>query len=299
MPGDKIVALSFHPDGRHLVSLAQPSGAEDQLITRLGVWDLDRPQEPPVVLAGHSGSDSHLIVSQHGQTAVTVGDGRHAPGGVWVWDLDRPQGQPVHLPGPDARVLALAVGPAGRQIAAANADAIRLWNLNRPDAVPEAITQGAREVTFLAFHPDGRRLIGARESGPPIDGEGGFGWVRVWDLSQLHGQHRSLVGKDDRLRNPLIDPTGHVLIVPFIETTSKGSHALRSLLLIDLERPDVQTAELRGHDGAITQMAFCPDGRTLLSADDAGMLRSWDLEQPESEPIAAFSRIERVLNRNS
>jgi WD40 repeat protein len=52
--------------------------------------------------------------------------------------------------------------------------------------------------------------------------------------------------------------------------------ASRIIHLVDVETGN-EKAELRGHRKGISNLAFTPDGQTLLSASDDGTIRVWDL----------------------
>jgi WD40 repeat protein len=56
-----------------------------------------------------------------------------------------------------------------------------------------------------------------------------------------------------------------------------GASSDRSVYVWDAETSQLKMTFI-GHDQPVNCVAFCPDGKTLASGDDAGIVRLWDLE---------------------
>jgi DNA-binding beta-propeller fold protein YncE len=146
---------------------------------------------------------------------------------------------------------------AGRKIASGGDNGtIKVWEIAGGKLI-RSLTGGNKEhhVRALAVSPDGKRLVSAAFIEP----------IKVWDLSD---------GK----------------VLRTIETAGKSPESL--LVLADgktivypdqtnivLEDMATQAKRvLRAGPGWVEQLAVTPDGKVLVSADDKGTLKVWDLK---------------------
>jgi len=160
-PGPPVTALAFHPDGKTLIS-----GGYQQAL----VWDLNNAKLARRIgpLAGQVRA---LAFSADGRTlAVAVGvPGRS--GAVTLLDFET--GAATTLEETKDEVLAVALSPDGRFLAAGGTDAVvRVWDL--ADKQPATDLKAHSDwISGLAFSPDGKLLAtGSADK-----------TVRVWDTA--------------------------------------------------------------------------------------------------------------------
>lgn len=231
-------AVRFTPDGKHLVTAAQ-----DVRVWDAGTGNAVRRLD---ARAGYSGID----VSADGTTVGFVG------AGVTVWDWSR-DGKPrtIEVAGHPPDWVRFA--PDGKTVYAGGADGVRAFDLATGKAAGRLESGGP--ARWLAFSPDGKTYatgwynIGQRE-----------GWVVL---------RATATGKEvARL------PSGADL-VDAGSWSADGSRfaapAAHRLWVWDLKTGKALGADVAGHNGIVTGLAFAPDGR-LFTASDDHTVRAWD-----------------------
>lgn len=239
-------AVEFSPDGTLLASASgwYQSTAPGQL----KVWEVVSGNER-LDLRSHAGPLFALAFSPDG-TRLAAG------GGLW-------EGRPSRDKKPRGEVI--------------------LWDVSHGNEVLTLPTDGPA-VCSTAFSADGLRLAaGDRE-----------GVLTVWDVRELD-QIEGEVAKPDserlvailggnRLASSLAAarslPSVGDLAAPALTASSDSDSPLRrrSQRLLERLNPSSST-ELKqyyGHEAAVTNSLFSPDGSRLLSADTNGLIRLWD-----------------------
>ena len=286
---------AFSPDGKYLVTASSDKTAR--------LWRLQGERPTWVVLAGHEADVTHAAFSHDGKQVVTTSNDKTAR----LWDLRGAVPSSVVLDGHRGDVLHASFSPTGRHLVTASRDAsAKLWSLEGPRPVSVGLEGHQASVNQAVFSPDGNRIatsswdgsvrlwdVSVAERGEIVLA-GHRGWVtgadfsrdgmrlltrstdgtaRIWDLD-ARPPNFVVFGERERGRTrvsgAVMSPDGKRLAV-----TSR-----RTVVLLDLDSEQQQSAVLQGHERDVDGLAFSPDGRNLVtySGLDKSM-RLWDLRK--------------------
>jgi len=281
-----VVPLVFAPNGFTLVS-GQPDGS-------VMSWDLRRPSQPRT-FRGHNRAVTSLALDSDGQ-AVLSGTGS---GVIAVRDPAGYDPLAPALKGPIRYLMAVAVSPDGRLVAAGGCDpaaledrgdegfycsagVVAIWDASGPRkgvSAPRLLRGHADFVHAVVFSPDGTTLVSG----------GGDGKVIGWNLRdgsrQLLGEHKH-----------------EVMSVAF--TADGGSLAWATfygeVVTLDIaagKRSVVQSERTQPGSTmpiSATSVAYSRDGRLLFAGYDNGELVMWDLRNGERKTLPATT--EKLLS---
>src|SRR5207237_4748394 len=121
----------------------------------------------------------------------------------------------------------------------------------------------AGTLTCLAFSPDGTQLAGGSQEGQ----------VTVWSLSTgaARGQ---LTRPGAQVASLGFSPDGKTVAVGLVPSGDRTAGATDRLLLWDVTTQ--QTRILPGHPSGTRCVSFAPDGRSLATGGDDGLLKVWE-----------------------
>lgn len=308
-----VLGAAFQPDGRSVVT-----GGVDGTVR---VWDVVTGAERKAMQV-----DTQAViavdVSPDGRRLVTGGE----DGLVRVWGIDGVE--LARLPGHFGAVIGVGFDATGDQVVTAGTDgSVRFWDPGTDDAaaltsaqaafspdgrrvvvggtdghvrvlatdglVQQLDLDGAQGRCFPRFSPDGSRIVSAAEDGS----------VRVWDansgadIAVLH-PHRAVAWaaqldpRDERVISGAQD--GTVVLSNLVDHSEVRLPVQRGAVNVAAFSPDGSTIVtagddgivrlwgssakprlLMGHDGAVRGVAFSPDGSLLASAGVDGTVRVW------------------------
>jgi len=225
-------------------------------------------------------------------------------GVVRVWNISNPDDiQLVQtLIGHTDWVFSVAFNPDGSLLASSSADnTIRLWIVAGGVALGEPIAghdNWVRQVGFsedgnllLSAGADGRVLVWNTRNGAFVDGVFSLGRKPVWSAA-FYGDKVISAGEENAVsvwsreaRPPLLlsseqmsEPVLSIATSPRWVAAAGGdaqSNAAENQILLWAD-PTTPPRMLSGHDGAVTGLAFAPNGEQLASVGLDGRLVVWD-----------------------
>ena len=194
------------------------------------------------------------------------------------WDLaalpDSP-GEPVETPlsGLDETPVHLAALQKGLLLVVIEDNALQLWNLETGQLTREIaadaweIETANWQITSLALHPDGNSLAAGICLEVTRDGRCIQSEIQVWDADTGQTVGEPLTGHRREVLSLAFDPTHP-------NRLASGS-ADQGVILWDLERGLQIGHPLAGHFAGVSGLAFSPDGNTLASGDENGVVILW------------------------
>ncbi len=258
----RVDVLAVSPNGRKALS-----GAEDG---ELRLWDLQSGAEV-----------RRLDEDEWGYASLAVEpDGSSVLAGLWdgrIYQIDYARGERrCTLTGHQAMIFGgIAFLPDGRRAVSADGDVIaftpdstlRLWDLTTCTQI--GLLEGTRLPPWdLDLSPDGRYAVYGAHDG-----------VHLWDLETGQAQVVFDIAPQSG-RSVAFSPDGRFLLIGPGKGVSPAPDY--SLILLDLapflnerEQPTV-VRRFPGHQEAVADLAFSPDGRLILSGSLDKTLILWD-----------------------
>ncbi len=296
-------SVVFSPDGRYLAS-----GGWDGMVK---VWEMKKVlqgevSEPFLQLKHDSYVRSVAFSPDGGRLAVASGRAAKEFGELKIWNMNTRRDEFTLKF--STQVNCVQFSPDGERIATVDTDSLTLWDAHTGDE--QLICRDHdRLLETVAFSPDGRHLatVGGLIAVHP-DRE-----IKIWD-AHTGREIQSLRGHVGGLRSVAFSPDGRRLASCGLDQTVKLWDAASGEELLTLRghvdnvfcvafsadgrqlasasvdntvriwdaaplktEPTSACITLRGHGGAVTDVAFHPtDDRGLVSAGADGTLQVWD-----------------------
>jgi WD40 repeat protein/serine/threonine protein kinase len=287
-PGEEVYYLVFSPDGRLLVTTSVPN--------HVRIWDLAARKERatlPTVLNGVNTHLNGIIQVRFADTSDCIAifaqgwhDGRFQ---VWFWSVPAPGGQPMHratlnqkeLPsfGSDGRLK----DPSWSRASEAGAPWLtyaRNHLVLLDDGVTLAIKDGTGDATlFDPYHHMPTARIAAPFYVPAIM-QRPFTGLNASEIGRVVKQALRVVGSVDRADRPSPCPSDVMKFSPDGRTMAvhiEGAYAGGlGVALIDVASGRVQLTNAPAR-WRVVDLAFTPDGRTLVVAGFDSQIHLWRL----------------------
>jgi WD40 repeat protein len=246
-----------------------PDDAADlrrSLRTLLGGWTRAVPTLKAV--ARHDGRVNTMVFSPDGKKVLTASDDKTAR--LWDAATGEPLTDPLRHDGP---VNWAAFSPDGASVVTANLDdGVHLWGWDAATGKRLGKIIAFRAVFFVVLSPDGKTVaVGQQFHNEAVE-------TQLWDLTtgKLTGR---IVLTTKSLDGAAFSPDGTKLLV------GCGPQAE----LIDVAKAKDIAVVTLGDRGAasITCLAFSPDSKIAVAANNLGTARLWDAGtgKPRGEPI--------------
>jgi eukaryotic-like serine/threonine-protein kinase len=259
----KVFGVRFAPDGRSVLTRSEDGAiqlSEDSSGARL------------ISLRGHAGVSSTQI--SHRGKVVAVAD---KEGTVRIWDLDRTIRRGV-LRGHTSFVYDVAITGDGRWVASGSWDkTVRFWD--QADSGKSVVSQKlGGTVDALAASPVGAHFVSVERPGILRAWEPSDSLPR-WTVSfETDGEHECRAAWH---------PKGGIVALAGTRGWSAQFH-------------DAATGRQLGglplQDGMTRDVAFSPDGKTIVTAHDQGAVRLWDFASRLPRAVGKYEggRISRL-----
>jgi WD40 repeat protein len=258
-----VFSLSLSGDDRWLVTLATQA---------IRVWDTSTLTLNPFRPEGGSGNTNsaqaecspvgHLIAFSSATSSATIGK-------TDLWDLDVRRRIDSIRVGLTAALQGLAFRPDGRRLAIASGDRVevaRIATVLAREPEPNIVSEPDAEIGALSVRADGSLLAWAANDMRVVVCDP----RRREPIRQLAGQTSEVTAlaygppaRPDRIATAGVDGKARLW-----DRDGAGPGPL--VLTGPNGEPD--------HDGAIEDVAFLPDGRTLVSAGADGKILFWDVD---------------------
>ena len=253
-----VSALAWSPDGK-LVALGS--------FREVRVLD-SHSQQVVATLPGHAEQVRALAWSADGKFIAAAGGLPGQKGEVKIWDAQT-HAEALTIKGHSDCIYAAAFAPDGKQLATAGYDKlIKLWDTATGKEI-RTLKDHIDAIYALAWTPGGKRLISASADRA----------VKVWDPATGTRLY-TMSEPTDGLNAIAVSPGGDLVAAGGLDKT------IRIWQLG--EKSATMKATLIAHEDAVLQLAWSPDGKTLISSGADRTMKAFSV--PALEERKAWPR---------
>ncbi|GEM_PF-2898912 len=253
---NRVLSCAYSPDGRYILSASADH--------TLKIWQADNGH-CLLTLNGHAGVVNDCAYNPDGRQVVSAS----ADHTLKVWDAQTGD-ELFSLAGHMAAVTACAYSPDGGKIVSASKDhTLMIWQAS--NGRPLLTLSGHQAtVTDCTYSPDGQFILSASHDRT----------LKLWDA--YVGQQRfTLSGHTDKVSACAYSLDGQRLLSASADGTLKvwdaNLETLKAKLLLS---PCM--AQTTAGKYAIHSCNYSPDGHTIVTASDDGLLKVWDAHSEQN-----------------
>jgi WD40 repeat protein len=249
--GGTVECVAFSPDGQRIVSGGAGGAAR--------VWDAETGRELFPLVAPSDGNLLSVAFSPDGQRFVSG----FSDGTLRVCRAATSQ-EKVSLNGHDGKVE-VAFSPDSKRVVSGDvAGSVRVWEVATGQQIL-SLKGHTDAVSSIAFSPDGQRVVSG----------GGDGVLRVWE-TVTGRQVLSLKGHNGTVECVAFSPDGKQIISGNGGEDGSGLALPGEVKVWDAENGR-ELLSLKGHTGAVLNVAFSPDGQRIVSGGGDRAVRKWEV----------------------
>ncbi len=251
----RVSCVAFSPDGKWLASTAANKTAR--------IWDVESGESLQILKAA---GNRCVAFTPDGRYLASCGYDGATMGVVKVWEVGDQWNESVDQRIPTGEVSWLSISPDGRYLALNNRRDGTVRVLETTTGRERRLLRAHAVVQGVAFGPDGRTLASG----------GTDRLVKLWDITE----ELPVITREDGAHVPAIafSPNNkHLAIVGGYNSNSPGRGS-KTIQIWDVSQTgdfELRTT-LSGHQGWISSVAYCTNGRQLASADRRGVIRLWN-----------------------
>ena len=250
--------LSFSPDGTTIIVCVDRKGT-------ISLWNPITGKHKKMI-PGDIDCVVSVALSPNGKTLAM---GSHE-GPIHLYDLDTSENK-ITLSGHKWQVMSLAFSPDGETLVSGSWDqTVRLWDVNTGEH-KQTLTDHTDRVRSVALSPDGKTISSASSNGT----------IHFWDADTGNFQN-TITGYMSGAESIRFSTDGQTIMIGYGDgairfwDSNTGQH-----IKTDNAFRDMMSS------GAVRNIMFTPDGKTLAWGDDG--MRLWAVDTDEHRVILTIS----------